>query len=42
MASELQKQAQKLLDESKEIRGIEGYISAMGYSGVDGPRTKNG
>ena len=40
MASELQKQAQKLLDESKEIRGIEGYIGAMGYSVVDGPRTK--
>ena len=40
MASELQKQAQKLLDESKEIRGIEGYPSTAGVFLVDGPRTK--
>lgn len=40
MANELQQQAQKLLERSKELRGIEGHTSPMGYSEVNGPQTR--
>ena len=40
MASALQQQAQKLLDESKEIRGIEGRSTITGDFLVEGARTR--